>query len=161
MTHAALVARAITWLRTTRRCAFVLSEMQCNWLESPDAIGFSKQYSTLIECKVSRGDFRRDAQKRARREGVGMGYYRFYMVPAELVRRHEANGFNEELATVEGWGLLWYHERTNRVSLEKPSMRFDVNQRAENLFLMSALQRVQVRLHPMPLCEYIRWAQGE
>ena len=159
ITHVQLVARAVTHLRTTRRCPVVLSEMQCNWIESPDAIGFSKKHSTLIECKVSRSDFGRDARKASRRPSVGMGYYRYYLVPAGVVRSHEVNGFNPEIQFTEGWGLLWYHPISHRITQEKPSMRFDVNRQAENLFLVSALQRVQLRLMT-PLHEYIRWQQG-
>ena len=155
MTHAALVACAIAYLRTTRKCPVVLSEMSCNWLESPDAIGFDKKFSTLIECKVSRSDFSRDGQKRARRPGVGMGDFRYYLVPAQVVRRHEVNGFGE-LPTVEGWGLLWYHEKSNRITMEKRSVGFTPNERAERLFLVSALRRVQLRL-TTPLHDYIRW----
>lgn len=159
VTHPLLVARAIQYLRTVRACHVVLSEMQCNWIESPDAIGFSRRFSILVEAKTSRADFARDIQKKARRPGVGMGAYRYYLVPKGLVRRHECNGFNSELKTDEGWGLLWWHESTGRISVEKPSMRFSVNERAENLFLVSALQRVQLRL-TSPLHEYIRWAQS-
>lgn len=159
ISHAQLVARAIHHLRTARKCQIVLSEMQCNWLESPDAIGFSKQHSTLIECKTSRSDFSRDSRKASRRPGVGMGYYRFYLVPAGVVRRHEVNGFDAEIVTTSGWGLLWYHTGGDRITVEKPSIRFDVNRQAENLFLVSALHRVQLRLSS-PLHEYIRWAQN-
>lgn len=159
LSHPQLVARAIRYLRTIRKCQIVLSEMQCNWLESPDAIGFSKKVSILIECKTSRSDFSRDSRKASRRPGVGMGYYRFYLVPAGIVRRHEVNGFDAEIVTTSGWGLLWYHPSSERITMEKPSIRFDVNQHAENLFLVSALHRVQLRLST-PLHEYIRWAQN-
>lgn len=154
-THALLVARALSWLRQTKRCGFVLSNMTCNWLESPDAIGWNKQASCLIECKTTRADFARDRQKKARREGVGMGLYRFFLVPKGLVRRHEVNGFGE-LQAGEGWGLLYWNPVSNKVTVEKPSARFNVNERGEILFLASALTRVQLRL-PEPLHEYIRW----
>lgn len=71
VTHAGLVERAVTWLTKSKRCLFVLSEMQCNWLESPDAIGFSRSHSILVECKTSRADFKRDRQKGA---GVAEGH---------------------------------------------------------------------------------------
>lgn len=168
VTHAALVARAIRWLRDTRRCKVILSEMNCNWLEVPDAIGFhDKQGSVLVECKCSRGDFHTDARKKSRREGVGMGSYRFYLVPHGLVRSHEFEtliaGEEQSAETVtnfkwgsNGWGLLWWDPQSERVSVQRISQRFSENRGAENRLLISALHRVQLRLTE-PLHEYIRW----
>ena len=169
VTHAALVARAVRWLRDFKHCPVVLSEMSCGWIEVPDAIGFStkRHGSVLVECKVGRGDFKRDSSKPARRNGVGMGDYRFYLVPHGMVRAHEFETLiagGEEPAEPltrfkwgsSGWGLLWWDPKTERVSMERSSIRFDTNKAAENLFLVSALSRVQGRLSE-PLHEYIRW----
>lgn len=165
VSHAALVSRAVQFLRTAKRCSVVLSEMQCNWFESPDAIGFTKNHSVLIECKVSRNDFSRDARKACRRPGIGMGYYRFYLTPAGLVRPYEVDGWitgeadrsSLSKSGSTGWGLLWWNPQNDKISLQRPSSRFDVNQKAENIFLVSALQRVQLRITE-PLHQYIRWA---
>lgn len=167
VTHSALVARAVRFLNEIRRCRIVLTEMNCNWLEVPDAIGFNeKSGSVLIECKCSRSDFRTDRQKKSRREGVGMGKYRFYLVPHGLVRAHEFEtliaGEGAEQSTTNfkwgssGWGLLWWDPATNRISQQRVSQRFSQNDEAENRLLVTALHRVQVRLTE-PLHEYLRW----
>jgi hypothetical protein len=169
VTHAALVRRAVHWLKEFKHCNVVLSEMSCGWIEVPDAMGFSntRHGSVLIECKAGRNDFRRDAQKPGRREGVGMGVYRYYLVPHGLVRSHEFEtlmaGEPEEGAHVTnfkwgsaGWGLLWWDPRSDRITMQRTSQRFSPNKSAENLFLVSALSRVQSRLTE-PLHEYIRW----
>lgn len=167
ISHAALVARSIRFLKDVRRCRIVLTEMNCNWIEVPDAIGFSeKSGSVLIECKCTRSDFRTDRQKKARREGVGMGKYRFYLVPHGLVRAHEFEtliaGESVEPQTTSfkwgsnGWGLLWWDPATDRISQQRISQRFSQNDEAENRLLVAALHRVQVRLTE-PLHEYIRW----
>lgn len=173
VTHAHLVACACHWLKEFKRRPIVLSEMSCGWIEVPDAIGFSpmRHGSVLVECKVGRGDFKRDAQKLGRREGVGMGAYRFYLVPHGLVKSHEFETLiagEEEPETTEpvfktnfkwgssGWGLLWWDPRNERITVQRTSQRFTENKAAENLFLVSALNRVQSRLTE-PLSEYIRW----
>jgi hypothetical protein len=169
--HATLVARAVLWLERQKRCGFVLSEMHCNWIESPDAMGFTSKHSILIECKTSRSDFARDRKKASRRDGIGMGVFRFYLTPANLVKSYEFDTLiSGEEAPVHGgrglykwgssgWGLLWYHAESDSVRMIRPSQRFDVNLRAENLFLCSALRRVQLRL-TQPLREYIRWTES-
>lgn len=163
--HAALVARAVRYLRDVKRCPVVLSEMACNWLEAPDAIGFTRPgFSLVIECKASRSDFGRDRHKPSRNPGVGMGLFRFYLTPANLIRPHEVDGWVTEEAArsslfksgATGWGLLWWDPVSDRISMKRPSARHEANQRAENLFLVSALARVQKRL-TIPLHEYIRW----
>jgi len=172
VTHAAMVTRAIGWLRAIKRCNVVLSEMDCGWIEVPDAIGFPCDHrngSILIECKTSRADFRIDGRKKARRDGVGMGAYRFYLVPHGLVRAHEFETLiagEEQLEPAtrskwgsSGWGLLYWKPETERITIERISQRFEPNLRAESLFLASALQRVQMRLDE-PLHEYLRWERS-
>lgn len=170
VTHAALVTRAIRWLRDFRKCKVILTEMNCGWLEVPDAIGFSDKHgSVLVECKCSRGDFRTDTRKKSRREGVGMGKYRFYLVPHALVRAHEfetliAGGDAEKPTTnfkwgSSGWGLLWWDAETDCISMQRTSQRFSPNEEAESRLLVSALHRVQLRLVE-PLHEYLRWEKS-
>jgi hypothetical protein len=173
VTHAALVARAVRWLAGAKKCQVVLSEMACGWLEVPDAIGFSRHNSVLVEAKRTRQDFHRDASKLGRRPGVGMGTYRYYLVPHGMVRAHEFEtliaGEEQTEDTGEfktnfkwgssGWGLLWWDPNTDRVTVQRISQRFKVNQAAENLFLVQALHRVQLRLVE-PLHEYIRWEKA-
>ena len=67
MTHPQLVERAVAWLRSYR-CGVVLSEQACASGEIPDAIGWKRAcHSVLVECKVSRGDFLSDRDRRGGR----------------------------------------------------------------------------------------------
>lgn len=97
MTHDELCERAARWLRNTKRCRIVLREVVSCAGEEPDAIGWlGTGQSILVECKVSRSDFRADQKKHVRAWG-GIGAFRFYLTPGELVRADELP---------EGWGLL-------------------------------------------------------
>src|ERR1700693_6104770 len=98
MTHAQLVEKAVRWLRNYR-CGVVLSEQACVSGEMPDAIGWKRAcHSVLIECKITRADFFVDRDKPFRRkQECGLGWERFYLAPAGMIRR-------EELPV--GWGLL-------------------------------------------------------
>ena len=59
MTHADLVQQAINWLKGYG-CGVILSEQSCASGEMPDAIGWKRAcHSVLIECKISRADFRK------------------------------------------------------------------------------------------------------
>jgi len=100
MTHDDLVSRAASWLK--KRHPVVITEMVTG-IETPDAIGWlvSGMFSTLIECKVSRADFRGDAKKLVRKNG-GLGSRRFYMTPPGLLRPEEIP---------YGWGLLEAHKK--------------------------------------------------
>lgn len=86
--HEDLVKRAVSWLSNSCNCCLVMAEPQC-WAvrEFPDAIGWTVQgYSFLIECKVSREDFRRDKHKPSKRTGLEtMGRRRWYLTPPGLL----------------------------------------------------------------------------
>ena len=101
LTHKKLVKLAARWLRNTGGCSAVLSEM-VSQAEIPDAIGWRKGRSCLIECKANRKSFLADKLKRCRRVlgkvyAFGMGNRRYYMVPEGLVTKDEVP---------RGWGLL-------------------------------------------------------
>ncbi len=86
MTHAELVDRAVRWLRKPMGCGVVLAERHSFAVETPDAIGWKYGVSHLVECKVSRADFRADASKRWRQQpDAGMGGYRWYVAPVGLL----------------------------------------------------------------------------
>lgn len=101
MTHAEIVDRAAKWLRNTRRCGVVLTEAGGGCMEIPDAIGWriGGRWSILVEVKVSRADFFRDAKKAQRIRGdlIGIGRERVYMTPAGLLSPEEIP---------PGWGLV-------------------------------------------------------
>ena len=108
MTHDELCERAARWLRNTKKCRLVLQEVVSYAGEIPDAIGWqaSTGFSILVECKVSRGDYLRDAKKWARGSLHSIGQMRFYMTPPGLLCVDELP---------EGWGLLEVHGRSVRV----------------------------------------------
>ena len=100
--HDLLVTRASKWLRNTANCGAVITETfaASSTGETPDAIGFrSSGVSILIECKASRADFLADAKKPFRkRPEIGMGLYRFYMCPEDMIDVGELP---------DKWGLLY------------------------------------------------------
>jgi hypothetical protein len=133
MTHDELVARAMRWLRNSRKHVVVLGEIGSDGRECPDVIGWRHGgRCTLIECKVTRSDFLRDAKKSFRREG-GMGEYRWFATPPGLVLIAEVP---------VRWGLVEIGPKLCR-TVQHP-MRFDVkdrNTRGEINCLVSAVQR--------------------
>ena len=150
MTHAQLVERAVRWLRWYR-CGVVLSEQACVSGEMPDAIGWKKQsHSVLVECKVSRSDFLADRDKPFRlKPEKGVGSERFYLTPPNLVRA-------EELPV--GWGLL--RCRRDRVEMIQPSvknLRTAVGFRYEMNLLLASLRRVEVRIEPQSITDFLKW----
>jgi hypothetical protein len=112
LTHAELVERAERWLRKTRGCSVVLTEMTSTLYETPDAIGWrvSERWSILVEAKADRRDFLRD-QGKPHRGGVGLGQERWYLTPPGIVMPEEAP---------DGWGLLEAHTKTVRTVLRSP-----------------------------------------
>src|SRR6476646_923479 len=113
MTHAALVRKAVEWLRSYR-CGVVLSEQACVSGEMPDAIGWKKaSHSVLVECKISRADFLADRDKPFRlKPEEGVGSERFYLTPPNL-------RLSEELPA--GWGLL--ECRRDRIEMMRASVK--------------------------------------
>lgn len=130
MTHSDLVALAAKWLH--KKHAVVITEMVTTG-ECPDAIGWRGTYSTLVECKVSREDFKADAKKNFRRTTwMGIGQQRYFMAPAGLILANELPA---------QWGLL--EVTGSRVKLVKKSTHFnDVNSRHEIGILLSAIRRI-------------------
>lgn len=150
MTHALLVRKAVEWLRHYR-CGVVLSEQACASGEMPDAIGWKRAcHSVLVECKISRADFLADRNKPFRQQPeLGVGSERFYLVPQGLVR-------SEELPA--GWGLLEYHDR--RIEMVRPSkkdLRADEGFRCEMNLLLASLRRVEIRIEPQTVTEFLKW----
>jgi hypothetical protein len=150
MTHAQLVEKAVSWLRSYR-CGVVLSEQACISGEMPDAIGWKRAcHSVLVECKVTRADFLADQAKPFRlKPEHGVGCERFYLVPAELVRC-------EELPS--GWGLL--ECRRGRIETKCPSaknLRSATGFRYEMNLLLASLRRVEVRVEPQSITNFLKW----
>jgi len=150
MTHAQLVEKAVRWLRAYR-CGVVLSEQACSSGEMPDAIGWKQAcHSVLVECKISRADFLADREKPFRRQpDRGVGRERFYLTPPALIKL-------EELPAA--WGLLEY--RRGRIEMMHPSaknLRTAVGFRYEMNLLLASLRRVEVRIEPQSITDFLKW----
>lgn len=142
MTHSELVTRAAKWMRSTLRCSVVIEEMVAYTFngETPDAIGWRGGYSVLVECKISRADFRRDLHKSFRCGAInGMGDWRFYVTPRGLLRAKDC---------LDGWGIYEVigkrivHAHGERFGNAKPPP-FAGCMRSERAILLSALRRSQ------------------
>ncbi|WP_444941229.1 hypothetical protein ACJJI3_01415 [Microbulbifer sp. ZKSA004] len=147
-THAELVNRAEHWLKS-QGCGVVFrDEFRATTYtgEQPDAIGWRDGLSLLIECKASRSDFLADKRKKFRQDPAqGMGDWRFYMCPPDVIRE-------EDLP--EGWGLLYALPRQIKKVHGCPGncdwwnkKPFEGHKRAETQMMYSALRRMEVRGH--------------
>jgi len=133
MSHHDLCIRAERWLLNSCRCSFVLRDLTTIAMERPDAIGWREGQSHLIECKVSRADFLADGKKHyRRRQGAGMGMYRYMMCPEDLIRPGELSA---------GWGLLYCTPKSVRVVLS-PLPQDEWNKQNEADMMCSALRRL-------------------
>jgi len=150
MTHAELVEKAIQWLRSYG-CGVILSEQASVSGEMPDAIGWKRRWhSVLVECKVSRSDFLADCGKPFRQKSnLGMGCERFYLTPPNLLDPAELPA---------GWGLLQYRNR--KISVLQPAeenLRTATGFRHEMNLLLASLRRVEVRIQPQTLTDFLKW----
>jgi hypothetical protein len=119
ISHAELVNRAQRWLKNTKKCAVVLSEV-CAWStdEIPDAIGWRPNgESILVECKTSRADFCRDKNKPVHKGHRGMGAYRYFLIPP-IGRDGQAVTFPGDKQLPEGWGVLIFSGKQVSVAAE-------------------------------------------
>jgi len=150
MTHEALVEKAVAWLRRYG-CGVVLSEQSCASGETPDAIGWKRAcHSVMVECKVSRADFLVDRAKPFRRKPEsGMGCERFYLTPARLLDMSELP---------DGWGLLELRKRSvETLRPSSKSLRSARGFRQEMNLLLSSLRRVEVRIEPQSITDFLKW----
>lgn len=142
MTHDELIKRAFSWLKTTKGCSIVASELVTGGMETPDVIGWNGWVSTLIEAKISVSDFRADRRKIFRTAaGRGMGVHRYYIVLSNLV--------DVVLPILpEGWGLLSCNVHRKLV-VERMSATFQPNMENEILYLSSIIRRIAMRNEPL------------
>ncbi len=150
MTHAQLVEKAVRWLRAYR-CGVVLSEQACASGEMPDAIGWKRaSHSVLVECKISRADFLADREKPWRQKPErGVGCERFYLAPAGLLGPEEIPA---------GWGLLELRKRgVEMVKASAKNLRTAKGFRYEMNLLLASLRRVEVRIEPQSITEFLKW----
>lgn len=139
MTHKDLVRKAGAWLRNSKHCTVVISELATTHNnETPDAIGFysSGGSSILIECKASRADFLADKNKIFRREEErGMGDYRYFMVPIDMVISPDE--------VPDPWGLIVI-PASERARMHKEAKHTTANKNAEIVMLVSVLRRLEI-----------------
>jgi hypothetical protein len=150
MTHERLVSMAVAWLRHYG-CGVVLSEQSCAGGETPDAIGWKRAcHSVVVECKVSRADFLADLDKPFRlKPEKGMGCERFYLAPVSLI---------EAVELPQGWGLLEVRNRKiEPVIAPSKKMRTAVGFRHEMNLLLASLRRVEVRIEPQSITDFLKW----
>src|ERR1039457_3308402 len=146
MQHSTLVAMSVRWL--SRQCSVVLYEFATEADENSDVIGWAPGAgSVLIECKLSRSDFLRDATKTVRRNPrPGMGQRRYYLCPPDLIPVKDLPS---------KWGLLWATKGHVIVKSEARGHP-ERNLAAEIRFLSSMLRRAQIRIGSRPLSEWLR-----
>jgi len=144
MTHDELVARAVRWLKNTKRCGVIVHEWYSACREFPDAIGWRLgSFSYLVECKVSVEDFHADKQKHFRRENKSAGSFRYYMTPRGLLD-------GKHHLILPGWGLLEVHGRIVKEVI--PAVQdYEAGARHEVQMLYSALRRISVGYKPRNL----------
>jgi hypothetical protein len=152
MKHGQLVARAADWLRHKYGCGIVLSEQYCVTGEVPDVIGWKAScQSVLVECKVSRGDFLADANKPFRLHPEdALGSKRFYLAPAGMIAQEELPKY---------WGLLECQGREVEMAVKpgKLDLRSPVGLMKEMNLLLASLRRVEVRIEPQTITEFLKW----
>ena len=135
MTHKQAVRRIGNWLKNTKQCPIVITELATANHETPDAIAFhGNGNSILVECKISRADFLADRHKFFREHPEhGMGDVRCFATPPGIVKPED---------DLEDWGLLEIHDRMIKVVREPEPQ--DANKRAEVKLLMSSIRRLQL-----------------
>ncbi len=146
MQHSTLVMLGVRWL--SRHCSVVLYEFAIPADENPDVIGWIPGAgSVLIECKLTRSDFLRDAAKPVRKNTrAGMGHRRYYLCPPDLIQVKDLP---------PNWGLLWASK--NQVTVKREARgHAERNLLAEVRFLSSMLRRAQIRIGSRPLSEWLR-----
>ena len=150
MNHEKLVTAAVAWLRPYG-CGVVLSEQSSASGETPDAIGWKRAcHSVVVECKISRADFLADRAKSFRtKPEKGMGCERFYLAPAGLISPNEVPA---------GWGLLEPRGRELvQLIAGSKKMRTAVGFRYEMNLLLASLRRVEVRIEPQSITDFLKW----
>ncbi len=142
--HTDLTYIAEKWL--LKHCGFAFRELAtCG--EIPDAIGFRSDSSIMIECKATRSDFLADKKKYFRRRPQhGVGKFRFFMCPKDLIKK-------EELP--EKWGLLYVSPKGRVRKIAGPEKndwsgfnekwQFEFSKIHERDLMYSALRRIQIQ----------------
>lgn len=176
MEHGELVRRAVWWLSESQGCQLVLSEQGGGGVgEMPDAIGWHNGHSILVECKISIEDLRADFKKPWRLyPDLGMGVYRWYMVPKDLeeaARRLMDNPQDRWTPSYytyhNSWGLLVAHPTQIRVAKKIDGWKDEdwaaaerrispLGKEHETRLLISKLSAIAFKIGALQLCDFLR-----
>lgn len=174
-THDELCRLAVKWLKRNNAqnghgCTVAASEAPSGSRgEIPDAIGFRingwADGSVVVEVKTSRSDFLADRKKAHRAEGQGLGNWRYFMCPTDLIKPDELP---------EKWGLLYVNARGHVKPIAGPAAhmqdghdkmsaalnahRLDTDLRREHWLLVRLLSRVS---DPEQVNRWLRESRGE
>ncbi|MEL6346808.1 MAG: hypothetical protein AAFV53_27090 [Myxococcota bacterium] len=133
--HDMLVQRALRWLLGTMKCKYAFAEIHTPLPIVPDAIGFRGAHSILVECKVSRPDFRADRKKAIHKAASTCpGQERWYLTPKGLVTPREVP---------KGWGLAEVRgSRIRKIKAPPASPASSARARADLKLLSAAMHRM-------------------
>jgi hypothetical protein len=132
ITHADLVVRARKWLYN--RCTVVLTEYRSYSPVIPDAIGFNNAHSIVVECKISREDFKADLKKPHRQFVNQLGNYRYYLVLPHTVCSGDVP---------DNWGLLYVTDKKILTIKKAPFISNNEVKVAEWQILFSLARRIK------------------
>lgn len=138
MTHDDLIKIGRRWMKS--KAPVVITEIASGASEQPDIISFETIYkigsgSVVIECKMTRADYKMDKKKFHRRSpNIGMGSYRYYLTPKNLIEVSELP---------EKWGLL-ETSPGGRVRIIKKAEHQESNSKREVILLVSVLRRLKI-----------------
>ena len=135
--HRELCLLGAKWLKRLRfgGVKYVSVELVTQGWELADVWGTTGFRTYLIEVKVSRADFLRDAKKTVRENpGDGIGNFRYYLCPDGIILPQEIP---------DSWGLLY--EIKGKISVIKDAKEQDANNRAENAILCSIMRREGIK----------------
>jgi len=139
MDHNTLTTLGSKWLKnhvengTVPNCNIIANDLRTATAtgEQPDVIGWCSWASVLIETKISRLDFKQDFKKVFRiNEFLGIGNFRYYLVPESLISPDEIP---------KKWGLLYYSERG--IEIIKTAAKSESNLDCERTILLSIIRR--------------------
>lgn len=140
ITHNQLVKQAKKWLEKAHggkfACGVVLAEYNCTLPEVPDIIGFNCRRSILIECKVSRADFKADKCKLHRHYLNGLGNLRYFLTLPNVACPEDIKN---------GWGLLYATDKRIIELKESEYFSDDGIKAREWAILYSIVRRLNLR----------------
>lgn len=137
LTHKELTKIGKKWLKNQKgkfwACGVIFTELVTLNMETPDILGLSSNGTTIIEVKASRADFLRDKKKPFRRyPDMGMGGYRFYLCPTDIIKEKDLP---------EKWGLVYVNEKGKPRIIVKPEFQ-ERNLKAEYSYIYSVIRRL-------------------